>query len=158
VYRVQVDCDTCIGCEACAKACPSTVMTGILKREGITIPDCFACSNCLQACPTGAVSFGVGRRCRPPGDWSAFALEARRRSRPKRHAKQARGCARVPDQLALGASHTCLLDPQCTPRGRDGNQAGQLGSGTTFDASTSATPEPVPGESDEDVWLGVYSS
>ncbi len=72
VFRIRVDYDTCIACEACHRACPSTVMEGILKRQRATLPDCFACGNCVEACPTGAVGLRAGRRPRPPGGWTTF--------------------------------------------------------------------------------------
>ncbi len=66
LYRVKVDYDTCIACGACAKACPSTVMGAILKRDKRTIPDCFACGTCIGVCPTKSISFARGRRDVPP--------------------------------------------------------------------------------------------
>ena len=65
IFRIKVNYDTCISCEACAKACPSTVMDAILKREKV-IPDCFACANCIDVCPTDSVCLGAGRRNFPP--------------------------------------------------------------------------------------------
>jgi polyferredoxin len=65
LFRIRVDYETCIACEACSKACPSTVMEAILKRDRI-IPDCFACGTCMNVCPTGSISFSVGRRAVPP--------------------------------------------------------------------------------------------
>lgn len=65
VFRIKVDYEKCIACEACAKACPSTVMEAILKRER-AIPDCFACGNCIEVCPADAVSLSAGKRTRPP--------------------------------------------------------------------------------------------
>jgi Pyruvate/2-oxoacid:ferredoxin oxidoreductase delta subunit len=65
IFRIKVNYDTCISCEACAKACPSTVMNAILKRENM-IPDCFACANCIDVCPTDSVCLGAGRRDFPP--------------------------------------------------------------------------------------------
>ena len=65
IFRIKVNYETCISCEACAKACPSTVMNAILKRENI-IPDCFACANCIDVCPTGSVSLAAGKRKLPP--------------------------------------------------------------------------------------------
>lgn len=64
-YKIKVDYDACIACEACAKACPSTVMNAILKQRQ-TIPDCFACGNCMEACPVNAVHFEKGKRATPP--------------------------------------------------------------------------------------------
>ena len=65
IYRIQVDYSTCIACDACAKACPSTVMEAILKRKRI-IPDCFSCGTCIGACPTQSISFKRGKRSVPP--------------------------------------------------------------------------------------------
>ncbi len=65
LYRIKVNYDSCIACEACAKACPSTVMNAILKQEN-TIPDCFACANCIDVCPTDSVTLARGKRDIPP--------------------------------------------------------------------------------------------
>ena len=65
IFKIKVNYDTCISCEACAMACPSTVMNAILKQEKV-IPDCFACANCIYVCPTDSVSLGAGKRSVPP--------------------------------------------------------------------------------------------
>ncbi len=65
IFRIKVDYDKCISCQACAKACPSNVMDAILKQDKI-IPDCFSCGTCLETCPAGAISFSHGKRARPP--------------------------------------------------------------------------------------------
>ncbi|MBD3306899.1 hypothetical protein GF339_10735 [candidate division KSB3 bacterium] len=62
LYKINVDYDVCIACEAC----PSTVMNAILKQKQKTIPDCFACGNCLDVCPMNAVHFQRGKRNTPP--------------------------------------------------------------------------------------------
>lgn len=54
--RVRVDYDACVACGACARSCPSLVMTAILHQERVT-PDCFACGNCISTCPQKAISF-----------------------------------------------------------------------------------------------------
>jgi ferredoxin len=64
-FKIQVNYDTCIACEACAKACPSSVMEAILKRER-TIPDCFSCATCIGVCPTNSISLKSGKRTMPP--------------------------------------------------------------------------------------------
>jgi len=64
IFKIKVNYDTCIACEACSAACPSTVMDGILKRER-TIPDCFSCANCIDVCPTDSVSLAAGKRDLP---------------------------------------------------------------------------------------------
>jgi len=65
VFKIHVDYDKCTACGACEKACPSTVMGAILKRDRV-IPDCFSCVSCVEACPAKAISFKSGRRGRPP--------------------------------------------------------------------------------------------
>ncbi len=67
LFKIKVDYESCIGCEACAKACPSTVMNAILKREKV-IPDCFACGTCINVCPTDSIKMLTGRRSMPPLD------------------------------------------------------------------------------------------
>ncbi|MBN1798243.1 MAG: 4Fe-4S binding protein [Spirochaetales bacterium] len=66
LYKIHVNYDTCTACDACAKACPSTVMSAILKRDKKTIPDCFSCGTCISVCPTSSVSFKAGPRQKPP--------------------------------------------------------------------------------------------
>jgi NAD-dependent dihydropyrimidine dehydrogenase PreA subunit len=68
IFKIQVNYDTCIACEACAKACPSSVMEAILKRERKTIPDCFSCATCIGVCPTNSISLKSGKRAIPPED------------------------------------------------------------------------------------------
>lgn len=65
INKISVDYDSCISCEKCAKACPSNVMSAILRRDKI-IPDCFTCGTCINACPTGSISLKAGRRPVPP--------------------------------------------------------------------------------------------
>jgi formate hydrogenlyase subunit 6/NADH:ubiquinone oxidoreductase subunit I len=65
IFKIHVDYDTCIACEACAKACPSSVMEAILKRER-TIPDCFSCATCIGVCPTNSIRLKSGKRTMPP--------------------------------------------------------------------------------------------
>ncbi len=64
--RVSVDYETCIACQKCAAACPSTVMGAILRRDTKTIPDCFACYTCRDVCPTGSIRFSAERLTMPP--------------------------------------------------------------------------------------------
>ncbi len=64
--KISVNYDTCIACNKCAKACPSTVMSAILKRDKKTIPDCFACYSCRDVCPTNSISYSTRKRTTPP--------------------------------------------------------------------------------------------
>jgi len=72
LFKIHVDYDKCVACGACEKACPSTVMGAILKRDR-TIPDCFSCGTCMETCPAKAISFKAGRRNKPPA--GKFAAE-----------------------------------------------------------------------------------
>lgn len=67
IFRIIVNYDTCIACEACAKSCPSTVMNATLKRESV-IPDCFACATCIEVCPTDSIRLLTGKRHKPPAE------------------------------------------------------------------------------------------
>jgi len=69
LVRINVNYETCIACEKCAKACPSTVMGAILKGNKKTIPDCFACYTCRDVCPTDSISFSIKKRTLPPADF-----------------------------------------------------------------------------------------
>lgn len=66
--KITVDYQTCIACQKCAAACPSTVMGAILRRDKQTIPDCFACYTCRDVCPTGSIQFSKNKRALPPKD------------------------------------------------------------------------------------------
>lgn len=66
--KISVNYETCIACQKCAKACPSTVMGAILRRDKKTIPDCFACYTCRDVCPTDSISFSTRKRTLPPED------------------------------------------------------------------------------------------
>jgi polyferredoxin len=65
IFKIKVYYDTCIACEACARACPSSVMDAILKQDR-TIPDCFSCANCVDVCPTDSVSLAAEKREKVP--------------------------------------------------------------------------------------------
>ena len=65
VFKIKVDYDKCISCEACSKVCPSTVMDAILKQDRV-IPDCFACGTCIETCPVKAIMFTKSKRQIPP--------------------------------------------------------------------------------------------
>lgn len=84
VLRIKVDYQTCIACEACTRACPSTVMSAILRRDRATIPDCFSCGVCLEACPTDSIQLALGRRGKPPEGWPAFKVDRKDRKNKKK--------------------------------------------------------------------------
>jgi NAD-dependent dihydropyrimidine dehydrogenase PreA subunit len=68
LIKISVNYETCIACQKCAKACPSTVMGAILRRDKKTIPDCFACYTCREVCPTDSINFSSRKRTLPPSD------------------------------------------------------------------------------------------
>jgi len=75
LFKVHVDYDKCVACGACEKACPSTAMAAILRRDRV-LPDCFSCGTCMETCPVKAVSFKAGRRSKPPaGKFAAGVVE-----------------------------------------------------------------------------------
>ena len=65
IYRIRVDYDKCIDCGACEKACPSTVMSAILRKNKKVIPDCFSCSSCVEVCPSEAVHLSAKKPANP---------------------------------------------------------------------------------------------
>jgi polyferredoxin len=80
VFKIKVDYDACIACGACEKACPSTVMEAILRRDRV-IPDCFACATCVETCPVDAVHLRAGRRSLPPsGKFDGRGAGSRRKA------------------------------------------------------------------------------
>ena len=64
-FRIRVDYDKCIDCGACEKACPSTVMSAILRKNKKVIPDCFSCGNCIEVCPSDAVHLSSKKPTNP---------------------------------------------------------------------------------------------
>ena len=66
--KISVNYETCIACEKCVTACPSTVMGALLKQDKTTIPDCFSCYSCREICPTNSIEFSTRKRTLPPAD------------------------------------------------------------------------------------------
>lgn len=52
----SIDKDKCVGCSACARACPVEAISGQVKSPFTIDPDkCIKCGNCLSTCKFGAV-------------------------------------------------------------------------------------------------------
>lgn len=50
----HVDIDTCFGCKACSKVCPSGAIT-YTPQSTIDETVCIGCGACANACPVSAI-------------------------------------------------------------------------------------------------------
>lgn len=69
LFRMSVDHDKCVECDACYRVCPTEVRI----YETPNSPDCIRCLKCVEACPFGAVESGFITRI-------PFQLKGQRRT------------------------------------------------------------------------------
>jgi ferredoxin len=50
----KIDSDACIGCGACADACPVSCITEDDGKYKINADECLSCGSCAGVCPVGA--------------------------------------------------------------------------------------------------------
>jgi len=71
--------ETCIGCTACTKRCPTEAITGVRNQIHVIDPDlCIDCGACGVVCPPEAIldEFGDVSRTFPRRDWpKAIVIE-----------------------------------------------------------------------------------
>jgi len=60
IFKIRVDYNKCIKCDACVKACPTQAMAAILNKSRM-IPDCSLCGRCLSVCPVAAIAFKLSK-------------------------------------------------------------------------------------------------
>jgi polyferredoxin len=66
---------TCIDCELCTKACPSTINVHTAKR--VWSDECTACYNCVEVCPVkNTLNIRAGQNSRPLPSWVFGSLVA----------------------------------------------------------------------------------
>ncbi len=83
IFRIRVDYNKCDACGLCERACPSTVMSAILRGDKKTTPDCFSCGACIDSCPQDAVDFTASRQ--PQGRFEdSLKIRAEKKSRTSR--------------------------------------------------------------------------
>ncbi|MDR3279533.1 MAG: 4Fe-4S binding protein [Synergistaceae bacterium] len=54
--KATVDKDTCVGCEACVGACPTSAITIDEGAASVDQDTCVECGECISTCPVSAIS------------------------------------------------------------------------------------------------------
>lgn len=56
-WKVVVDNDKCVGCEACVDTCPVNVYEMVSgKADPVNAEECIGCESCLEACQENAIT------------------------------------------------------------------------------------------------------
>jgi len=56
MYMVSVDAEKCVGCGACAGACPGSVYTIEDGKAVVGDNECLGCQSCVLICPNEAIT------------------------------------------------------------------------------------------------------
>ena len=56
MYMVSVDAEKCVGCGACAGACPGSVYVIEDGKAVVTDNECLGCQSCVLICPNEAIA------------------------------------------------------------------------------------------------------
>lgn len=69
---VRIREDRCVGCGACTRVCPGTLLELRSKTKGYiaymeTPEDCWGCVSCVKVCPAGAIDFYLAEDLGGPG-------------------------------------------------------------------------------------------
>ncbi len=56
IMPAKVNEDTCVGCESCVGACPTTAISMKDGKACVSDADCVSCGACVGECPVEAIT------------------------------------------------------------------------------------------------------